>query len=145
MLNFFTQTFQYFKFYLILFMLKNVHNLCEVHDLSFLFFLCLKKWQILVAFHKIVSYHKFYAQSGKWWALNTFTSQQKMKCFILEFFFFFTWVEMMTGSESNSKIFSCKVKALLIKLFRTTTSGLLPHSETSRQNHLVFMYTAKRK
>ena len=35
LLNFFIQTLQLFKFYLILFMLESVHYLCEAHDLSF--------------------------------------------------------------------------------------------------------------
>ena len=38
LLIFFILVLQSFKFYHILFMLESIHNLCEVHDLSFMFF-----------------------------------------------------------------------------------------------------------
>ena len=37
LLNFFMQALEKFKFYLILFVLESVHNLCKVHDLFFWF------------------------------------------------------------------------------------------------------------
>ena len=38
----YTGAFRWFKCQIVLFMLESVYNLCEVHDLSFLFNLCFK-------------------------------------------------------------------------------------------------------